>query len=382
MEQRRVRRLWVWLLAVVALAAVAAIWIFLPPRIRWRQVEEAIRQSETAPSQGAADRLAILLNQGYPTPEQGERILASLFRPQVTTRRTYPAGRCPTVALQLPFSVRRTDTSLVFEESFGTEGESTEPTLQGVGHYLEGAYRLVDLDHRLRDGETCKAQIRYHIGFHAPGRCNPLLRNSIVRAVVRDVVTRFSYTYGARILAPKSKEYECDFAVPVSLIGATEGAEEKIDLVSNSQLDALRSAFVSHSETWMGRRYRTNGGSLYCQGGVTITYPSLPLAVAFKAVLRLPDGQEIPPPYKVAEPLRARAGAAGEFSMNIADFVAPGAAGKTAPWVPGAYTGTLVLRPDPRLAYDDPAIDAIWDGTLEFPIGFTVTAEPKGSNQE
>ena len=105
-------------------------------------------------------------------------------------------------------------------------------------------------------------------------------------------------------------------------------------------------------------------------------------AVAFQAVLRLPDGREILSPYRFGEPLRARAGAAGEFSISIVDFVAREAAGVRMPWVPGAYTGTLILRPDPDLAYDDPAIDAIWNGTLEFPIRFTVTAEPNIVGQE
>jgi hypothetical protein len=39
---------------------------------------------------------------------------------------------------------------------------------------------------------------------------------------------------------------------------------------------------------------------------------------------------------------------------------------------PGEYSGTLVLRPDPNYAYEDPAIKSLWNGTLEFPISFVV----------
>ncbi len=39
---------------------------------------------------------------------------------------------------------------------------------------------------------------------------------------------------------------------------------------------------------------------------------------------------------------------------------------------PGTYTGTLVLRADPNIAYTDPAMTAIWNGTLEYPISFTI----------
>jgi len=388
MQQRRVRQLCLWSLGGSTLAAVVALWIFLGPRIRWRQVEDAIRQSETTPSQAAADGLVRLLHQGYPTPEQGRRMLASLFRPQVTTRRASPASRQPTVALQLPFKVQRIRGYLVFEESLWANGESTDTSIHASGTYasvpyLEGAHRLVALNRPLHAGQACEAEIRCHIWLTTPGRYHPLIRNPVVRVAIRDVVARFNRNLAVRIGNPKTNKYECDFVVPVSLIATAEGDEAEIDLVSNPQLDlSLHSAFVSQPDPSMGRTYSTNAGLLSCHGGVTITYPALPLAVAFKAVLRLPDGREIPSPHGFGEPLRARAGAAGEFSINIADFVALEAASVRVPWIPGEYTGTLVLRPDPSLAYGDPAIDAIWDGTLEFPIRFTVTAESRTSNQE
>jgi len=42
---------------------------------------------------------------------------------------------------------------------------------------------------------------------------------------------------------------------------------------------------------------------------------------------------------------------------------------------PGDYEGTCVLRPDPNFAYDDPAIKEIWNGTLEFPMSFSLYEE-------
>jgi hypothetical protein len=367
----------------LALAAGVALWIFLGPRIRWRQVEDAIRQSETAPSQATADSLVRLLRQGYPTPEQGRRILASLFRPQVTTRRAYPAGRRPTVALQLPFKVRRMGPGLVFEESLWADGESTDTSFYATGPYREGAHRIVALDHPLHAGQACEAEIRCHIWFATPGRYYPLIRSPVVRGVVRDVVARFNRNRAVRIGLPKTEEYECDFVVPIALVASDDGAAGEIELRSNPQFDmSVRSILARPPETWMGRTYSTSAGLLWCHGGATITYPALPLAVAFQAVLRLPDGREIPSPHRFGEPLRARAGAAGEFSISIVDFVAREAVGVRVPWIPGEYTGTLVLRPDPSLAYDDPAIEAIWNGTLEFPIRFTVTAEPNTAKQE
>ena len=44
---------------------------------------------------------------------------------------------------------------------------------------------------------------------------------------------------------------------------------------------------------------------------------------------------------------------------------------------PRQYEATIVLRADPNIAYNDPAIKAIWGGTLEFPISFSVYEEPQ-----
>jgi hypothetical protein len=381
MRQRRVRRLCWGALAGFALAAVVALWISVGPRIRWRQVENAIRQSETASSQATVDTLGRVLRQGYPTPDQGRRILAFLFHPQVMTRRAYPAGRPPTVALQLPFKVHRMDPVLGGEMSLWADGKSTDTAYVGE-HYLEGAYSILALDHPLRAGQTCEAQIRCHIEYLTPGRYNLFSRNPVVQGVVRNVVARFSRKLAVRIGGPKTKHYQCDFVVPVSLIAAAEGDEGKVALVSNPELDlSLRSDFASYPAQ-LGRSYSTKAGLLFCYGGVVITYPELPLAVAFRAALRLPDRRELRQYGEPIEPLRARTGAFGRFYINIADFVAPEAAGVRVPWIAGAYTGTLVLRPDPNLACDDPAIDAIWDGTLEFPIDFTITIEPDTAKQE
>jgi hypothetical protein len=384
MRQRRVRQLFLWFLGGSALVAVAALWIFIGSRARWRQVENAIRQAEAAPSQATTDSLVRLLRQRYPTPEQGRRILASLFRPRVTTRRAYPAGRRPTIAMQLRFPIRRPSEGFLVEGSLSADGKSTDIDfyMDVNGPYQEGAYRIVALDHPLQAGQLCEAEMRCHVRHLTPGKYNPVSGNPVVQGVVRNVVLRFNRKLAGKICNPKTKIYECDFVVPVSLVAAADGNEVKVDLVSDPQLDlCLRSDFAFYSEASMEPTYSTNAGLLSGSGGVTITYPELPLAVAFQAVLRLPDGREIVLPCGFGWPLRARAGAFGQFYIDIADFLGPAVDAGT-PWIPGEYTSTLVLRPDPNLAYDDPTIDSIWGGTLEFPIQFTITAEPDSARRE
>jgi hypothetical protein len=390
MRQRRVRQLCFWASAGITLATVVSLCIVIGSRARWRQVENAIHQAEAAPSQATTDSLVRLLREGHPTPEQGRRMLALLFRPQVTTRRAYPPGRRPTVALQLPFKLQRSGElprlggGFFVEGALWADGKSTEIDfyMDVNGPYQEGAYRIVALDHPLQAGQLCEAEMRCHVRHLTPGKYNPVSGNPVVQGVVRNVVLRFNRKLAGKICNPKTKIYECDFVVPVSLVAAADGNEVKVDLVSDPQLDlCLRSDFAFYSEASMEPTYSTNAGLLSGSGGVTITYPELPLAVAFQAVLRLPDGREIALPCGFGGSLRTRAGAFGQFYIDIADFLGPAVDAGT-PWIPGEYTTTLVLRPDPNLAYDDPTIDSIWGGTLEFPIQFTITAEPDSARRQ
>ncbi len=383
MQQRRVHHLCLWSLGGITLAAVVLLWIFVGPRIRERQVERAIHRFQAIPSQAGADRLMELLYRGDPTPEQGRYILALLFHPRATTRPTYPAGRRPTVALQLPFKVRPRSESFLFEESLCADGRSTDTGILMGWHYLEGDPRVITADDPLNAGQACEAEIRCHIWFATPGKYNLLIRNPTVRGALRAVVARFDRKRAVRMGTPARGEYECDFVVPVSLIAAQDGAPGKIDLLSNPQLDAsIRSAFAARPETWMEGRSHTNGQSRSWRGGVTIAYQSVPLAVAFKAALRLPDGRAIPQSSEPVEPMRARAGTSGRFQISVADFVASETANEGVLRTPGEYTGVIILKSDPNLAYDDPAIDAIWNGTLEFPIHFTVALEPNTAQRE
>ena len=68
-----------------------------------------------------------------------------------------------------------------------------------------------------------------------------------------------------------------------------------------------------------------------------------------------------------------RAGSSGNFQVNPSNFPME---------TPGRQTGTLILVPDPNLAYTDPAIKAIWNGTLEFPTQSTTAPLPKAAQQE
>ncbi len=105
---------------------------------------------------------------------------------------------------------------------------------------------------------------------------------------------------------------------------------------------------------------------------VSLMWRHAPVALALRPVLRPPDGRELEPRSTDSGRLRCRKGDAGASSIvHAAHFDLN----------PGEYKATVVLRPDPDYAYEDPAIKEIWGGTLEYPITFTITEETAPDGQ-
>jgi hypothetical protein len=146
--------------------------------------------------------------------------------------------------------------------------------------------------------------------------------------------------------------------VAAEIVMVEESEAETVGLVSNPRLDeAMRAALVCGMSSSTGNARSEAAGTRGNAGWVRITYQDLPAAVGFKSVLILSDGREI----LGRKWFYARAGSAGQFTVSPADFVMAEA---------GSYTGSLALRADPEVAYEDAAIKTIWDGTLEFPVSF------------
>jgi hypothetical protein len=100
--------------------------------------------------------------------------------------------------------------------------------------------------------------------------------------------------------------------------------------------------------------------------GLAVWHRDLPASIGFTAILHLSDGREIPDGVWVSDRLYARAGGSGQFVVSPSILALR---------EPGSYTGSIMLRPDPNAAYEDPAIKTIWNGTLAFPISFTISTE-------
>lgn len=127
--------------------------------------------------------------------------------------------------------------------------------------------------------------------------------------------------------------------------------------------DRMRAAIATETSERHGV-YGTAAGRRGHRGSMSVTFKTLPAAAAFELSLRLADGRELPTGSKrQPQHFRLRAGDFGGFVVDVGSF------GLTES---GEYVGTLVLKPDPDYAYEDPAIKSIWNGTLEVPISFAV----------
>ena len=323
---------------------------------RYLRVEWAIGRFEARPSQGRADVLVRLLEDNIATVKQGERMLELLLRPKVTTRASYPLGRCPMIALEPTFALRFQNAGLGGAEELLCNGTTVRHNRRRDGRGEEG---------RLLIGPS-----------RAPEAAGPY------RLEVRQ--ERLLYQYNLpprwvwrpwagpfpRCLLPSRQmpvwsfesqprcDYSCSIAVTAEIVMAEESEAERVELVSNPRLDedmhaALRCSVSSSTGNARSEALGTRGNA----GWVQITYQDLPAALGFKSVLILSDGREI----RGRKWFYARVGSAGQFTVSPADFVITEA---------GSYTGSLVLRADPEVVYWDATIKTIWDGTLEFPVSF------------
>lgn len=281
--------------------------------------------------------------------------------PNVTTRSSYPIGTPPTFSIARPFQVHFSNTTVSVGTFLWVEGEQHNGFSTRGRLDLGTASQIWSLHPNPENPGLYEAEIRYDYEV-------PLLdkktawtwkpwRGSFPRSLFPHKTVAYSTIPGSDPL------YACQFAVPVELKVVEPGRAEEIELLSDPNLDArMRKAFAAGPASMSGT-YSTPKGKRSYIGGVGISYDSLPVPIAFGTMLRLANGDVIVPRDPHPECIRAGANTSGRFSLTIRDFQLED---------PGQYNATLILKPDPDYGYRDPQIKALWNGTLEFPISFSV----------
>ena len=373
MGNRQVGRWLVWLGigSALALAVLLACGLAVPKMRHWR-VQRAIDRYRAAPSGPRAARLTQWLAEGAVTSEQGERILTVLLEPKVVTRTAYAIGQPVGFSVERPFPLRIPGCRIELKDEVWGEGQTMAGRMRGMDTSWKSTSTLYDV----REIFTASwLQSRepgvYHAEFHLtckivtiPGRRLTLWNRLSMR--LRRLLGR---PPAMRPPPNAGPTYQCQFAVPFDLNIVERDRAEQLEPVADPQTDKIMRTAIATETADRHGVYETPAGRRGHRGSMSVTFKTLPVAAAFELSLRLADGRELPAgPHRQPQRIRARAGESGAYMVNVGDF------GITEP---GDYTGTLVLRTDPNYAYEDPAIQSIWNGTLEFPISFVVYIRPQ-----
>jgi hypothetical protein len=350
---------------VLALAVLLACGLGVLGMRDWR-VERAIDRFRAAPSSPRAARLTQWLAEGSATREQGERILILLLQPKIVTRAAYPVGQSVGISVERLFPIGIADARIEFQEQVWGDGRPMAARERQMDISWKSTSTLYDVPEILNAWTRPTEPGVYHAEIHTtckiiniPGRRLTLwkrLSMGLRKRLGRPPI----------MLTPASAEptYECQFTVPFDFNVVGKDRAERLEVITDPQTDDIMRAAIATETSERHGVYGTPAGRRGHRGSTSVAFKTLPVAAAFELSLRLTDGRELPSgPSGQPQRIRVRAGGSGTFVVNVGSF------GLTEP---GEYAGTLVLRSDPNFAYEDPAIKALWNGTLEFPIAFVV----------
>jgi hypothetical protein len=313
-----------------------------------------------------------LIDNQMVTAEDGERILKLLLWPRIITRNSYPIGEIPFIGVECPFKIRFRRTSLLpymFLNRIRGYDSGSFLALQSTPSYALLPYRTVP-----ESVGKYKIDIKYdYMGNRSISYWPPFIRRLLSRITRGD--NWISYT--------------CNFSVPVEIIVADDGEAEKIEFVTNPELDEAMAAAFTSKPLETSYEYGKKGERLKAMGGITLSCNDVPTDIAFRRVLELPNGTQLMERYDDADEhiifnagvktlffyshpdsIRLRAGSSGSFTVYGVHFPDNFHIDK-----PGQYDCTVILIPDANIAYDDPAIKSIWNGELRFPMSVTIKRE-------
>lgn len=358
MRRKRVHPIRWWILVGVGVAVgLQCLWLVVGPRIQHWQVERAMARFEANPSQARADELVGLICDHGADAEQGRRALRLLLQPQIVVRKMYAVGQPVGIRLERPFDLGFRDV-LWLDGTISVDGQTVVRN-HGSPRQFDRAPAVLRVPRVYPQTGTYPVEIRlqYAVGIERANR----LRNFLAWLVRRAGATMGPGWQPART-------YDCDFTVRTEIAIAAKGEAETVQLVSNPELDrAVRTAFLMEGSNLNGVSATSVTHRQIDPAYPYIQYRNLPAAVSFRCVRRLPDGQEVAMPTWNLEQFRAPAGSSGSFDIDMQGSL---------PRDRAKNLGTIILRPDPELAYLDPTIKAIWNGTLEFPIRAPAASEP------
>ncbi len=383
MHARRTRRI---LYIAAALAVIACIVEYAPRVYRRYRAEQLAAEFEKNPTAALTRGMLELLAAGEVGQDSGNRVFARLVAPRVHTRKAYALGRPVICTVEWPPNVHFG--AAYWRKAVRVECEGQASSYDNVG-FLPG-----------RDGgdPTIDISDSRRLGFTARPAQTPGVHRATLRIDASLAPYRTETTWQFNRMAPfpgnlipsrqedryedtnAASQYRYSTTIALELNLVPESMEEKVALVSNPAIDGnMKAAFSPTADAGMhsfGRLYAADWRET--RGGIILQSANPPLDAVFKITYIGGDGTTLA--------CKSQRGPAASFvfyageSERVALIERLPLAGAA----PGAYSGILRLEPDPESAYLFPAIKAIWNGVLEFPVTFEVelprqTASPARS---
>jgi hypothetical protein len=343
----------------VLLICALGVGALLLPVVAWWavgycRVEVAIRAFASNPSQAGANKLTGLLDNYSPTRGQATRILRLLLQPKVNTRRAYPVGRKPSISTTIPCYLHL-PTGMKCRVDVRADGQIRSISYSSVQFGTEPDVWVCPVVPD-RPGKL-RMEVQYQYLLRPPSASAFYFENPLGR-FLRGLLARMKIQ--PWLPPPENKWYQVRFQVPVEIDVVEAAQAEQVQLLSNPELDS-RMRDLLRPEVWFNTPGRPGGLCWWGRGQV------LPVDVAFRCFLELPDGTRVMPHRPELRRLRGYAGWDFAVSQPLA---------KVVPLPPGMHEVKFVFETDPNYALDEPTMKSIWNGRLEFPIRFTVPPEP------
>jgi len=364
-------------------------------RVERQRVRDLLQAHASAPCAETTARILRALRNNQFGTREGNRVLASVITPKVSTREAYAADRKIFVAIEHPhrseqFSLTSVNLSLNGRKHAMTLGKTGGGNIH-VGWrdrsvVIHGGWHgtlLGAAAHNVPPGQyqaelTLSYEMRrYRKGFHVDwGPVRRLWNTPMPDPAWAPVKMR--------------TPYKCDVKVPFTLTIKPSAELQKVQQKTGAEVDkTMRQGFkhVPCAPGEEGPMLMERGGRRFLirSGGIDIG--PLPEHVAFRVLLR--DEKEVL--HRLVMRERSSCLVFAPVQTWPCDILLH--AGEQARFSPRSWIGSnalkncaalgshhlaLVFEPAPDIAYMDPRIDTVWGGAVEIPV--TVEVKPSPSS--
>ncbi len=316
----------------------------------WRAAS-LLREFGAAPTQQLADKLAGHIDGHTVSFGLGNEILREFVTPVVKARAGYPVGRLARVSVALRFPVNLPHMDVKSASRIDVAGGLQDNFFYRAKSAFSG------------EPQTVIIVVPSQTGTHGA------VLNFSYELVPKRRKTKWVWPSPRSFplnLIPASDDadvpaaYECSISAPLDLNVVPEGEAVAVRLLTDPGLDATMRAVVTAEPKTLPQAFRcsyeTPSGRRQSSDALAVTWNNAPLEAVFRVSFRPDNGPE----RTLADSLWIRKGTlpTGRW-LGASDFTIEQI---------GDVNGIVVFKPDPDAAFDDPKIDEIWGGTLEFPM--------------